>query len=213
MSDDRSSSTRKCKPDSSKPPHDARRSRDKRNHWANAAAPGTPRSTLRRERPLETPKAIGPWPLEAPSRPLREAAQLDRHTTFSATWDNGISLLKGDRQFGDVNVTAFANYGREHYDGGNTPSVQQYYLGGPTYGALGPNPFTAQYTGYNNSEKQTDMEYINLKADYFGFHFNDKAYTYSYWYPDYQNNPNNTATEGLATAIGGADTITSVKVP
>ena len=78
--------------------------------------------------------------------------------------------VKGDRQFGDVNVTAFANYGREHYDGGNSPSVQQYYLGGPTYAALGPNPFTAQYTGYNNSEKQTDMEYINLKADYFGFH-------------------------------------------
>ena len=92
MSDDRSSRTRKCKPDSSKPPHDARRSRDKRNHWANAAAPGTPRSTLRRERPLETLKAIGPWPLEAPSRPLPEAAQLDRHTTFSAAWDNGISL-------------------------------------------------------------------------------------------------------------------------
>src|ERR1019366_5203143 len=92
MSDDRSSRTRKCKPDSSKPPHDARRSRDKRNHWANVAAPRRPRNTLRRERPLETVKAIGPWPLEAPSRPLREAAQLDGHTTFSATWDNGISL-------------------------------------------------------------------------------------------------------------------------
>jgi hypothetical protein len=30
--------------------------------------------------------------LEAPSRPLREAAQLDTHTTFSAARDNGISL-------------------------------------------------------------------------------------------------------------------------
>ena len=148
---------------------------------------------------------------------VRLLMQYNHSETAGALQYNSVEtnqwLLKGDRQFGDVNVTAFANYGREHYDGGNSPSVQQYYLGGPTYAALGPNPFTAQYTGYNNSEKQTDMEYINLKADYFGFHFNDKAYTYSYWYPDLQNNPANTATEGLSTAIGGADTITSVKVP
>ena len=148
---------------------------------------------------------------------VRLLMQYNHSETAGALQYNSVEtnqwLLKGDRQFGDVNVTAFANYGREHYDGGNTPSVQQYFLGGPTYAALGPNPFTAQYTGYNNSEKQTDMEYINLKADYFGFHFNDKAYTYSYWYPDLQNNPANTATEGLSTAIGGADTITSVKVP
>ncbi len=148
---------------------------------------------------------------------VRLLMQYNHSETAGALQYNSVEtnqwLLKGDRQFGDINVTAFANYGREHYDGGNTPSVQQYYLGGPTYAALGPNPFTAQYTGYNNSEKQTDMEYINLKADYFGFHFNDKVYTYSYWYPDLQNNPANTATEGLSTAIGGADTITSVKVP
>ena len=148
---------------------------------------------------------------------VRLLMQYNHSETAGALQYNSVEtnqwLLKGDRQFGDINVTAFGNYGREHYDGGNSPSVQQYYLGGPTYAALGPNPFTAQYTGYNNSEKQTDMEYINLKADYFGFHFNDKVYTYSYWYPDLQNNPANTATEGLSTAIGGADTITSVKVP
>ena len=148
---------------------------------------------------------------------VRLLMQYNHSETAGALQYNSVEtnqwLLKGDRQFEDINVTAFANYGREHYDGGNSPSVQQYYLGGPTYAALGPNPFTAQYTGYNNSEKQTDMEYINLKADYFGFHFNDKVYTYSYWYPDLQNNPANTATEGLSTAVHGADTITSVKVP
>ncbi|QGM45106.1 TonB-dependent receptor [Methylocystis heyeri] len=122
-------------------------------------------------------------------------------------------LLKADRQFGDINITGFANYGREHYDGGNTPGVQQYFLGGPTYAALGPNPFTAQYVGYNNSEKQTDMEYITAKAEYFGIRFKDTAYTYAYWYPSLQNNPANTATEGLSYLIGGADTITSVKIP
>ncbi len=79
-------------PDSLKPSRDARRSRGKRNHWANVAASRRPRNTLRRERPLETLKAIGPCPLEAPSRPLREVAQLYTHTTFSAARDNGISV-------------------------------------------------------------------------------------------------------------------------
>jgi len=152
-----------------------------------------------------------------PDTGVRALAQYYHAETAGALQYNAVEsnqwLLKADRRFGDVEVTGFATYGREHYDGGNTPSVQQYFLGGPTYAALGPNPFTAQYVGYNNSEKQTDMEYVNLKTDYWGVHFNDKVYTYSYWYPWLQNNPANTATEGVSTLIGGGDTITKVKVP
>jgi len=152
-----------------------------------------------------------------PTTGTRLLAQYYHAQTAGALQYNSVEsnqwLLKGDKQFGDVAVTGLLQYGREHYDGGNTPSVQQYFLGGPTYAALGPDPFTAQYVGYNNSEKQTDMEYVNLKAEEWGWKLNDKVYSYAYWYPWDQNNPANTATEGLSTAIGGADTVTSVKIP
>src|SRR5208283_2265467 len=63
-----------CVRGSSVPLRDARHSGDRQNRWANAAPTRKPRNSPRRETSLETAIAIGPWPLTAPSRPLRTAA-------------------------------------------------------------------------------------------------------------------------------------------
>ena len=81
-----------CTPGSSAPRRVARHSRDKQNPSTNAAPTKRRRSSSRRETSLETAKAIGPWPLRAPSRPPRTATQPSPHTTSRATWDSGISL-------------------------------------------------------------------------------------------------------------------------
>ena len=82
-----------CTPGSSAPRRVARHSRDKQNPSTNAAPTKRRRSSSRRETSLETAKAIGPWPLRAPSPTPRTATQLSPHTTSRATWDSGISLF------------------------------------------------------------------------------------------------------------------------
>ena len=82
-----------CTPGSSAPRRVARHSRDKQNPSTNAAPTKRRRSSSRRETSLETAKAIGPWPLRAPSPTPRTATQQSPHTTSRATWDSGISLL------------------------------------------------------------------------------------------------------------------------
>ncbi|WP_400765414.1 TonB-dependent receptor [Methylosinus sporium] len=109
-------------------------------------------------------------------------------------------LMKADRDFGLFNVTVFGNYSREHYNNTSNITYPQYYSAGSHYGAVGSDPTTQQYVGNNVSEKQTDMEYINLKWDYSGIRFNDKVYTYSYWYPWYQRNSADQTVEGSALA-------------
>ena len=81
-----------CTPGSSAPRRVARHSRDKQNPSTNAAPTKRRRSSSRRETSLETAKAIGPWPLRAPSPTPRTATQQSPHTTSRATWDSGISL-------------------------------------------------------------------------------------------------------------------------
>ena len=44
----------------------------------------------------ETAKAIGPWPLRAPSPTLNSTEQ-SPHTTSKANWDSGINLRKPRR--------------------------------------------------------------------------------------------------------------------
>lgn len=121
-------------------------------------------------------------------------------------------LGKVERQFEGVTATLFGTYGREHYDNVASITYPQFLAGGYRYGAVGDNPFTQQYVGYNNSEKQTDMEYIDLKGDAYGFHFQNKTYTYSYWYPNLQNNGADQSIEGIAS-VANKGTIQSVKVP
>ncbi len=81
-----------CTPGSSAPRRIARHSRDRQNPSTNAAPTKMPHSSSRRETSLEIAKAIGLWPLRAPSRPPRTATQPSPHTTSRATWDSGISL-------------------------------------------------------------------------------------------------------------------------
>ncbi|HEY8064507.1 MAG TPA: TonB-dependent receptor [Methylosinus sp.] len=121
-------------------------------------------------------------------------------------------LGKVERQFEGVTATLFGTYGREHYDNVISVTYPQLYAGGYRYGGVSGNPLTQQYVGYNNSEKQTDLEYVKLKGDAFGFHFEDKVYTYSYWYPSLQNNGADQTIEGLAS-VANKGTIQNVSVP
>lgn len=121
-------------------------------------------------------------------------------------------LAKADKRFGDVEVTVFGNYSREHYRNVTSITWPQYLAGGSHYGAVGSDPTTQQYFGNNVSEKQTDMEYVNLKAEYAGVQFNNKAYTYSYWYPWWQRNAADQTVEG-STLRGVTASFKGPKLP
>ncbi len=121
-------------------------------------------------------------------------------------------LAKIEKQFGDVTATFFATYGTEEYINVGAPTWSQWQTYGKDYGAINNNPKSVLYYGYNNSEKQTDMEYIDLKGEFYGFKVDNKVYTYSYWYPNLQNNGISTSIEGNASTANGG-TITTVKIP
>ncbi len=120
-------------------------------------------------------------------------------------------LGKVEEKVGDFKLTVFASYGQEQYNnvvGITYPQLQQY---GKRYGAVNANPLTQQFADFNNSQKATDMEYVKLEGDFGSWRFDNTMYTYSYWYPQNQNNGNNQQIEGLITAANGA--VTSVKIP
>lgn len=121
-------------------------------------------------------------------------------------------LGKIEKQIGEVTATFFGTYGTEQYNNTSAITWPQWMMYGKNYGALNANPKSVLYYGYNNSEKQTDMEYIDLRANLYGFDIDNKVYTYSYWYPSYQNNGINSTIEGNASVANGG-TITSVKIP
>jgi iron complex outermembrane receptor protein len=135
----------------------------------------------------------------------------DGQTTLGHVNQNNF-VLKIEKQVGDLTVTAYGNYGTEEYNNTAAPTWAQVLTYGKNYGALNNNPATQQYTGWNDSQKQTDMEYVDLKGNFYGFHADNKAYTYSYWYPGWQNNGINQALEGTNTASNQAF-LTSVSVP
>lgn len=121
-------------------------------------------------------------------------------------------VIKLEKQFTDVKVTVFGNYGLEQYNniaGITYPQLQTY---GKRYGAVNGNPRSQQYVDYNNSQKQTDMEYVDIDGTFHGWHMDNKVYTYSYWYPALQNNGADQTIEGNASTANGG-TITSVSIP
>lgn len=122
------------------------------------------------------------------------------------------ALVKAEHQFGDFTFTGLSTFGRENYNNVNPITMLQLNMYGKNYGEVNNNPATAEYVGYNNSVKQTDMEYIDMRGDILGFHVDDKVYTYSYWYPKLQNNGNDQTIEGIASVANGG-TINSVKMP
>lgn len=117
-------------------------------------------------------------------------------------------LGKIEKTFGDVKVTLFSSYGRENYNNVGAITWQQLQLYGKSYGQLNNNPQTQGYYDYNNSQKQTDMEYIDLQGEVAGFQVDNKLYTYAYTYPELQNNGYNLALIGSAGQ--GAP---SIKIP
>lgn len=120
-------------------------------------------------------------------------------------------LVKADKQVGDFKITLFGTYGQEQYNNVTAITWPQLLLYGKNYGAVNSNPQTQQYVDYNNSQKATDMEYIKLEGDTLGLHFENTLYTYSYWYPQYQNNGNNQTLEGTAGQV--ASLPYSIKYP
>lgn len=121
-------------------------------------------------------------------------------------------LGKADAPLGnDFRITVFGTYGQEQYNNAvaiTYPQLQKY---GKNYGAINNNPLTQQFRDYNDSQKATDMEYIALEGDLHDWHIDNRVYTYSYWYPQLQNNGNDQTIEGPITAANGA--VTTVKIP
>ena len=108
-------------------------------------------------------------------------------------------LAKAQDQLGDFTVTVLSTFGTENYNnvaGITYPQLQAY---GKQYGAVNNNPLSQEYVGFNNSQKQTDFEYIDLEGSMHGWHIDNKVYTYSYSYPTLQNNGINQSGVGNAT--------------
>ncbi len=120
-------------------------------------------------------------------------------------------LIKIEKQFGDAKITALATGGTERYNNTGSPTYPQLLQFGKNYGELNKNPLTQQFTGYNNSLKATDMEYIRFEANVLGFDVDNKVYTYSYWYPKAQNNGSDQTIEGLNS--NGNGTVNQIKIP
>ena len=122
------------------------------------------------------------------------------------------ALFKIQHVFGDFTATALSTYGLENYNNANAITPVQLALYGKSYGQLNNNAATQQFVGFNNSVKQTDMEYLQIKGSEFGWNIDNRAYTYSYWYPTLQNNGNDQTIEGVSTIANGG-TLNVVKLP
>jgi iron complex outermembrane receptor protein len=121
-------------------------------------------------------------------------------------------LAKIDKTVGDFRITVFTTYGQQQYNNVNPITYPQLQLYGKTYGEVNGNPKSQQFYDYNNSQKQTDMEYVRLEGGFDDWHIDNTAYTYSYWYPQMQNNGADQTIEGNASTANGG-TITSVSIP
>jgi iron complex outermembrane recepter protein len=122
-------------------------------------------------------------------------------------------LFKLDRTFGDVKATVFGTYSLENYNNTNQPNWAQLQAFGPSYGTINnTNPKSDAYVDYNNSKKQTDMEYLNLEGKHGGWQWDNKVYTYAYEYPDWQNNPGITTGDNASATIANGQTLNSFKV-
>jgi iron complex outermembrane receptor protein len=120
-------------------------------------------------------------------------------------------LGKVEEKAGNFKLTVFATYGQEQYNNVSAITYPQWQQYGKRYGAVNANPLTQQFADFNNSQKATDMEYVKLEGDFGSWRFENTLYTYSYWYPQLQNNGNDQTVEGLITATNGA--VTGVTVP
>ena len=126
--------------------------------------------------------------------------------------DQNQFLGKVEKKYDNYTVTVFANLGLQNYNNVGAITYPQLQAYGKRYGAVNGNPRSQQYFGYNNSQKQTDMEYVDVDGTVGNWHFDNKLYTYSYWYPNLQNNGADQTIEGNSTVANGGS-ITSIKIP
>ncbi len=109
-------------------------------------------------------------------------------------------LGKAQDKFGDFTVTLLTTYGTENYNNVTSITYPQYLAYGKRYGAVNSNPLSQEYIGFNNSQKRTDLEYLDIDGTIHGFHLDNKIYSYAYDYPTYQNNGVNQSGVGNATS-------------
>jgi iron complex outermembrane receptor protein len=89
-------------------------------------------------------------------------------------------LGKVEKNFGDFKVTVFGTYGQQQYNNIAAITYPQLLKYGKSYGAINNNPLTQQYVDYNDSQKQTDMEYVDIDGTWGEWHAKNTLYTYSY---------------------------------
>jgi iron complex outermembrane receptor protein len=116
-------------------------------------------------------------------------------------------LVKVEKIFGEVKVTALATGGTERYNNVNSITWPQFLQYGKNYGQVNNNPNTQQYVGYNNSLKATDLEYVKAEWNNSDVRVDNTLYTYSYWYPRDQTNGQDQSIES------GSGALTTLKFP
>ena len=118
--------------------------------------------------------------------------------------DTNNVLYKLDKKLNDDwKVTLFGTTGYENYNNSNPISFTQLTSAGRSYGQLNLDPKSQQFTGYNNSEKRTDMLYAALQGKKYGWQIDNKVYTYAYDYPELQNNGNDQSIDGASSIANG----------
>ena len=122
-------------------------------------------------------------------------------------------LLKAQDKFGDFTVTTLATYGTENYNNVTGITYPQWQAYGKRYGAVNGNPASQEFVGFNNSQKQTDLEYVDVDGTLRGWHIDNKIYSYSYEYPTYQNNGINQSGVGNATSANKGTVAHAVVYP
>ncbi len=132
-------------------------------------------------------------------------------------------LAKVQAPLGDnFTLTVLSTYARENYIGGASATYAQWKANGKNYGAINLyNPTSQLFPAYNSSEKETDMEYIQVAGSVRNVRIDNKLYTYAYNYPQNQTNPikTNSDTPGtiqtsqkIPTSTGGSFTVPLVGI-
>jgi iron complex outermembrane receptor protein len=108
----------------------------------------------------------------------------DGALTDQKTVQNNI-LIKVQQDLGSGwKATAFGSYSHldEVLDDNNGATPAQVAVYGKDFALQSTNPALPTFTGYNGTEKATDLDYLRLQGDVSpAIHLDEKVYTYSYW--------------------------------
>ena len=133
--------------------------------------------------------------------------------TFQTTAHQN-ALVKLQNEFAPGwTVTVLANYNGlfQHLNDNNGATAAQINAFGRNFALQNTDPKLGTYQAYNYISKKTDMDYMRVEGDLFGFRLDDTAYTYAYVNKTVTaTNIQQTAaditadkTEGLGTIVNG----------